>query len=395
MTIRVSDLLTHNTILKNDPSPTLGASLNTNNYQILNGGNPVTITGNSYPSTTGTAGQVLTTNGAGTLYFSNAASGSVTLVGDVTGSGSSPITTTIANSGVTAFTYGTASSVGTFTVNSKGIITSASNTNIVITPLQAGLSNVVNSLQVINGGGAPEIIEGSGIPSISALTGALYVDVINTGGNSIYRYDGSSWQVIAKNTTGGLSLYSENPGTYISPLALGQNSVAIGDNSLSTADESFAQGNGSNATVWGGRVYANGNFSNPGDAQHGVYVLRAQSTSASPVELYLDGATASRRLIIPTNSVVTFTIYVAARRTDASDGGAAYKFEGVIKKDSTAISTTFIGQPSKTVIGETNKPWDFTLNADSIYGGFLLTGIGESSKTIRWVATVLTTEVTN
>ena len=52
--IKVSTLLGHNTVVQNDVTPTLGGSLNTNNFSILNGGLAVTITGNAYPIITGT-----------------------------------------------------------------------------------------------------------------------------------------------------------------------------------------------------------------------------------------------------------------------------------------------------------------------------------------------------
>ena len=71
MTIKVSTLLAHNTKVVLDLAPTLGGPLNTNNFPIVNGGNPVTITGNKYPITPGIAGQVLTTNGAGITSWIN------------------------------------------------------------------------------------------------------------------------------------------------------------------------------------------------------------------------------------------------------------------------------------------------------------------------------------
>ena len=154
MVIKVSTLLAHNTSVIDDLSPTLGGPFTTNSFPIINGGFPVTITGNDYPVTTGTTGQVLTTNGAGSLSWQTPASGSITLTGDVTGSGVSPIATTISASGVILGTYGSASSVATFTVNSQGRLTSAGSAPISITPSAAGLGNVSNLLQVINLGGA-------------------------------------------------------------------------------------------------------------------------------------------------------------------------------------------------------------------------------------------------
>jgi hypothetical protein len=91
----------------------------------------------------------------------------------------------------------------------------------------------------------------------------------------------------------------------------------------------------------------------------------------------------------------TFDIIVAGRRTDATGGGAGYRFVGVAKKDATAGSVTFVGTPSKTIIGETNTPWDAAVSVDAATGAFRVRVTGENGKTIRWVATVRTTEVTN
>lgn len=99
--------------------------------------------------------------------------------------------------------------------------------------------------------------------------------------------------------------------------------------------------------------------------------------------------------MVPNNSVWTFDILVAARRTDATGGGAGYRFTGVLRKDTTAGSLTFIGTPSKSIMGETNTAWDVALTADTTNGSIKLNVTGEAAKTIRWVATIQTTEVTN
>ena len=176
-----------------------------------------------------------------------------------------------------------------------------------------------------------------------------------------------------------LQLYAENPITPTSSIVSGTNSVVIGD--------------GAKASLYGAKAYANGNFANAGDAQHGVYVLRNVTTDVTPTELFLDGI--SEVLTLPYNSVVTFSIIVAARRTDSSGGGAGYKLDGVAMKNSTYASISLIGTPSKTILGETNVPWDISLSADTSNGSLKIMVTGETSKTIRWVATVLTTEITN
>jgi len=161
-----------------------------------------------------------------------------------------------------------------------------------------------------------------------------------------------------------------------------------------TADGSFAEGDGTDARIFGQKAFANGSFATAGDAQSGLYVARNITTDATAnVELFLDGSAV--QLVMPNNSVFTFDILVAARRTDATGGGAAYRFVGVARKDTTAGSVTFIGTPSKTVIGETNGPWDATVSVDTSTGAFRVRVTGEAAKTIRWVATIQTSEVTN
>ena len=176
-----------------------------------------------------------------------------------------------------------------------------------------------------------------------------------------------------------LRLYIENPLTPAASVVTGTNAVVIGD--------------GAKASLYGAKAVANGSFSVSGDAQHGTYILRNITTDATPTELFLDGI--GEALILPYNSVVTFSIIVSARRTDAIGGGSGYKFDGVAIKDGTYASISLIGSPSKTILGETNVPWDISLSADITNGSLKIMVTGETSKTIRWVATVLTTEVTN
>ena len=68
------------------------------------------------PSQTGQSGKYLTTNGTATSWVTPGAA-TITLTGDVTGSGTSGITTTLSNTGVTAGTY------GLLTVDAKGRVT--------------------------------------------------------------------------------------------------------------------------------------------------------------------------------------------------------------------------------------------------------------------------------
>jgi hypothetical protein len=66
----------------------------------------------------------------------------ITLSGDVTGSGATGISVTLANSGVTSGTYGSATQVPVFTVDSKGRVTGVTNTSINLISSLSGLSDV-------------------------------------------------------------------------------------------------------------------------------------------------------------------------------------------------------------------------------------------------------------
>ena len=129
----------------------------------------------------------------------------ITVSGDATGSGTTSIALTLANSGVTAGTYGNASNIPTIVVDSKGRITSITTNAVSIITTLAGLSDVTltspstNQVLQYNGtrwvnGPAPTtytlpiasasvlggIKVGSGL-SIDSVTGVLSAS--GTGGN--------------------------------------------------------------------------------------------------------------------------------------------------------------------------------------------------------------------
>jgi hypothetical protein len=133
-----------------------------------------TVTAGTYGNTTSVAqitvdaqGRITAASNVGILV---GGTGTVTLVNTGTGLSGGPITTTgtisLANTAVTAGTYGNASTVGTFTVNGQGQLTAASNTAISIpssaintTIANSGLanSNVIVNGTTINLGGSGTI----------------------------------------------------------------------------------------------------------------------------------------------------------------------------------------------------------------------------------------------
>ncbi len=253
-----------------------------------------------------------------------------------------------------------------------------------VTIATTGGSGTVTSVALT----VPSIMSVTGSPVTT--TGTLAVSLATQNANLIFAGPSSGGAatptfrslVYADVVTSAIKLYAENASSPASPATTGTNAVAIGDSA--------------SASIWGSKAIANGKFATAGDAQHGIYIVRAITTDATAgVELFLDGAGAAQRLVVPNNSVWTFDILVSARRTDTTGGGAGYRFVGVLRKDTTSASLTFIGTPSKTILGETDTAWDVVLSADTTNGSLKLAVTGQAAKTIRWVAVVNTTEVTN
>lgn len=358
----------------------------------------VTITNNGVTGITGTTNQINASASTGSVTLSLPAA--VTLGTSLTISGLT------ANSFLYSGTAGLLTSTAAPT-NGQLLIGSTGAAPVAATLTQGTgitITNAAGSITVANAGvtsftqTVPSIMSISGA---SAATGAVSsaITLATQTANVVFAGPTSSTAVPTFRALvyGDLpiKLYGENPSTPTAPSASGTNSVAIGSGSAATATGAFAIGDGTSASIYGQQAYANGKFATAGDAQNGTYVLRNITTTAAATELFLDGVAGTQRIVVPNNSVWTFSILIAARRTDATGGGAGYKFEGVLRKDTTAGSLTMVGTPSKSILGETNTAWDVALTADTTNGSLKVSVTGEAAKTIRWVAVVNTSQVTN
>lgn len=101
----------------------------------INGGIVYSTASGFAISSAGTSGQVLTSNGSSPPSWAALPGAStINISGDASGSGTDSITLTLANSGVTAATYGSATSIPVIQVDAKGRITSASEAVVDIPP---------------------------------------------------------------------------------------------------------------------------------------------------------------------------------------------------------------------------------------------------------------------
>jgi len=126
----------------------------------------------------------------------------------------------------------------------------------------------------------------------------------------------------------------------------------------------------------------------------GATVVTVSTTTATPAVLTKDGgaAGAGNSIVIPSDTTWGFNISVVARRTDADNESAFYKFEGCI--DNNAGTTALVGTPVKTIIAEDTAAWDVTITANNTLNSLVITATGEASKTISWKAKVEIIEIT-
>lgn len=192
----------------------------------------------------------------------------------------------------------------------------------------------------------------------------------------------------------------------------GNRSVAIGGQGSTASDNSVCVGTWQStisaaysAAIGGGNAsdrgiqnrWAYGLVSAPalGAAQGGLHVLYAQTTDATAKVLLSNSSPTSsnNQVILDNNSAYAFTGTVVARR-QASGGtqSAAWKVEGLIRREGSAGTTTLV---ASTVTAISNVPgWTLALSADTTNGGLAVTATGAAATNIRWVATIDSSEVT-
>lgn len=195
--------------------------------------------------------------------------------------------------------------------------------------------------------------------------------------------------------------------------ALGNNSMAMGYQSTTSSSNSVAFGyrskaTGSDATVFGiegqsaiacKTAFGGRKFTSSGDCQGAKYILKAETTDATPKEMVSGFASSSvyenRVLALENNSAYAFHGTIVARQK-ASEGtaSAAWKIEGLIRREGSEATTVLVNS-SITALDNTPS-WGLSLsvNTATYAGNLAITVTGASSTNIRWVSNIDTSELT-
>lgn len=326
----------------------------------------------------------------------------ITISGDATGSGNTAITLTLADSGVFTGTY------KSVTVDSKGRVTNGTNpttlTDYGITDAQTTLVSGSN-IKTINGNsilGSGDIIV-SGLKPTS-IKNTNYTAVANdlvrcntsTGAFSVtlpeFPNDGDLIGILDVYDSFGINHLTIIPNGHNVdggnvPIILNDNGAYLTFMYIAASDNWKRQGQLTAQSTTGG--------STPTAIYSTRTILSGDTSTTSPTTLTVDllSASTNNQVILPNNSAFMFTINVTARQS-ASLGtqAAAWKIEGLIRRESNASTTTLVSSNSTTI---SNVPgWSVNVQADTVNGG-LAVNVAGSATNIKWVAIVNTTEVVN
>lgn len=164
-------------------------------------------------------------------------------------------------------------------------------------------------------------------------------------------------------------------------------------------------------------AWASGSFATLGDAQAGERVLRRITTDAAPLRLSTANAdpVISTLPVLQAGAASMFRLLVVAYQTGGSAGAvgdsAAWDVTVLLHRPGAPATTSYVGgtvmtaapaianAPAGTPLAPTHSiaataGWRLTLDADTTLGGLSVSVTGEANKTIRWVARVMSVEVT-
>lgn len=240
-------------------------------------------------------------------------------------------------------------------------------------------------------GSKPMLYDDRQFPGSTGIPSATANGCVALGGNAAASGPGDAIAVGASATSSGNGSAAFGKNT----TASGNNSTASGYGSTASAGQSMATGYNSLSAIIGKRSYAGNLFAAAGDGQEGLHILMAATTDGTATRLTTDAAAAgsTNQVILANSAAFAFDgIVVARQQGSGGTASAAWKIEGLIRRDANAAATTLV---ANTVTAISNVPgWTLALAADTTNGGLAATFTGAAATNIRTVATIRTAETT-
>ena len=409
-----------NEILSTGDQLWLGTSDNNPFYLRTNGVERLRVLGTgairfnqaySFPTTDGTVGQVLKTDGAGVVSFGTAAGG-LTYFTEAQNT-----TAPNATVPVDSLTAVTATTNGDIAIVPKGTgaFTLAVPDNTTVGGNKRGINAVdlqtsrTNAAQVASG--QYSFVSGRWNTASGDYSTAMGVQNIASGGLGCLAIgygstaSGSSSVATGASTASGATSFASGNGN----LSSGESSIALGANNTSSGVKSFVCGNNSVASgeysmVMGyfasafglkGRWVTGQTNTSLGDAQKSIFILSIRTTDTTATTLtsgFGSGApSAINQVILQNQNALRFKGTIIGKKSGTTDI-AAWDVDGLIVRGANAAATTLVVSNVNLV---SNTPaWGTpTLAADTTNGGLRVQAIGFATTNIQWTCTIETTEV--
>jgi hypothetical protein len=189
-----------------------------------------------------------------------------------------------------------------------------------------------------------------------------------------------------------------------STTASGLNSHAEGQSCQASGTAAHAEGAYAIASRLGQHAKASWFIQATGDAQYSNYTQMALTTNATPMLMvngpyasgYLNSGGNISVLTLPASRAFSFRFDAIARRTDVAGECAAFTITGAVVSDASG-APRLVGTPATVTWADAAAAaWTIAVSivnpSGSIYY-LAFTATGEAGKTIRWCATLHTTEV--
>ena len=360
------------------------------------------------PTTDGTTGQVLTTDGAGAVTFADAGGGGAALelyaenpvtfnVPSATGNNAVAVGDGASATATSAFAFGRAAQATANYSFCVGFGALASGTSSIAigggTDANSGQSTAIglnssgNGSQAVTGAGAMALggSYASGTDSFAAAIANNTSSYGATGANSVAIGDRNK-------ASGG---YSVSLGRLNQSTA--SNSTSLGVYSVASSKYSLAVGYEASTRATPSISFSTGSYSGiAGQHQISMFVLRQRTTDGTSALLLADGATSGSiddQIILPNNATFSFHgIIVARQQASAGTACAAWKIEGLIRREGSAGTTVLVN--SATTVLDNTPAWGMALSADTTNGGLKIEVTGAAATNIAWNGNIHTSEVT-